>query len=68
MVSKSKKRALGLRADTKADVARRRRAIREKYSAGVALSRRQKTAQVLKAVFYILGGPLVWILKSGRGR
>ncbi|HAL21677.1 MAG TPA: hypothetical protein DCP40_02920 [Stenotrophomonas sp.] len=68
MARKSRRTTLAMRVDAKADLARKRRAIREKYSASVALSRRQKMGQVLKAVFYILGGPLVWILKSGRNR
>jgi hypothetical protein len=66
MVSKSKRTISTSRSDAKVGVARRRRAIREKYSASVALSGRQKIFEVLKAVLYVLGGPLVWITKSGR--
>lgn len=68
MASKSKRIVSASRTDAKAGLARRKLAIRNKYSASVALTRRQKVAQMLKAVFYILGGPLVWILKSGKDR
>lgn len=66
MARESREKALASRIDARKDLTRRKIAIREKYSAGAALSWRQKAVQVFKAVFYILGGPLVWILKSGR--
>jgi hypothetical protein len=48
----------------KEEVARRKRAIREKYVKRSAQTRQEGFLSALKVAFYALGGPLVWIFWS----
>lgn len=52
----------------KNEIIQRKQAIREKYVTRGALNRREKFLSALKAIFYVLGGPLVWIFWSASNK